>query len=313
MDHVQTPEADVVLINTEDDTVSKSTNDKLHDSKHVTDFIQNEVQSYDNVFVSKTKPSVEVLENGDHPSSPEETEQLSPTVHVDLMNGSTHDSKSSVLLTPLDDRSLESEVQHELPSDIHVHSSTPGDVFSNSPITELHVKDIADISPIKVDPADTESHKNEDLLIDEAELFQATSDSDITGTVDHAQFHLHERAVDHVEEPTKPSDISIVPESYDLISNKPQETKSTPSPVEPTVAAEVEPPKSEPKIEKETPKATVCDKPAVIPKANTLERSEIGPKDFFAKYGLGECIIEFSLHFGAHYMASYLRILCCTI
>lgn len=290
MDHVQTPEADV-LIGMED-VLSKSPSDKLHDSKHAVDFIQNEVQSYDNVFVPKNKPS-EVLENGDHPSSPEEPEQVSPvTVHVDQMNGSTHESKPSSHLTPqADDESVKSDVQRELPTDISVHSSTPGD--ESSPNADL-LREVGDISPIKTfDLVDIEkpAHQDDLLLVDEPKLFQTIPDPDIIEKVDSAQFHLHEKAGDLVEEPIKPADIAIVPDSCDLISNKAKETKSTPSPVEPAVTVEAEQPKSKPKIVKETAEATKCEKPAVTTKANPSEKSEIGPKDFFAKYGLGKCLI----------------------
>lgn len=277
-DHVQTAEADLLMEN-----VLSKPSDKF-DSKHATDFIQNEVQSYDNVFVAK-KP--EVKENGDHLGL-EQTEQISP---VDLMNSSTHELTSSLLLTQQVD-ALDNKM-----TDIPMHSTAESpdadlldvaDISPNTvsgPYADL-LREVADISPIKtVDLVDIEK-PSKDLLVEETKFSPTIPEPDIIG--DNAQFHLREKTVDHVEELIKPSDISVVPDSCDLISNKPKETKSTPSPVEPVVI-EAEPPKSEPKGNEAT-ETIKCVKP-VTAKGNPSEKSEIGPKDFFTKYGLGKCLI----------------------
>ncbi|KAM7249541.1 hypothetical protein ACFE04_019845 [Oxalis oulophora] len=150
----------------------------------------------------------------------------------------------------------------------------------SGPYADL-LREVADISPIKtVDLVDIEKPST-DLLVEETKFSPTIPEPDIIG--DNAQFHLREKTVDHVEELIKPSDIAVVPDSCDLISNKPKETKSTPSPVEPVVI-EAEPPKSEPKG-KEATETIKCVK-TVTAKGNPSEKSEIGPKDFFTKYGL---------------------------
>lgn len=250
MDHVAAPEADVFL---KDDDSHKSMD--LHDSKHVIDFIQNEVQSYDNVFVAKNK-SEEL--NGDH----------SNTEAKELTNGS---NESSLPLTPLqDDDVLELP---KVPSDIP--SSTPADVFGKSNSDLLLDTNISPI--VSFDLLDIEKPKDD--LVEEPNLV----DYDIAEPVDSAQFQHLEKIVDHTAEPSVPF---LVPESCDLLSNQPKEAKS--SPVELAVTPEAEPPKSESKVEKEIVKATVSEKPAEIPKVNASEKSEIGAKDFFTKYGLGK-------------------------